>query len=466
MSDANGDGRWALPEGWVWTTLGEACDINMGQSPPSSTYNTEGIGLPFYQGKAEFGALYPTPVKWCSSPQKISEVGDILLSVRAPVGATNVNKETSCIGRGLAAIKPPIQMSNLYFLYYLRYSEQNLIDRATGTTFQAVSGKVVRNHPIPLAPAPDQHRIVAEIEKQFTRLDAAVAALRRAKANLARYKAAVLQAAVEGRLVAQTSEVSETSEVLLARVLAERRAQWEAANPRKQYVEPKGPDVAGLPELPVGWVWASMEQLADIVSGVAKGRKFGNRQPLTLPYLRVANVQQGYLDLSEIKTIEALSEELEAYRLRKNDLLLTEGGDWDKLGRSAIWYGQIEDCIHQNHIFRARPFLSDLSSKWLMFATNSEHGRGYFAKSSKQTTNLASINLTQLRAFPVPIPPLNEQVRLIEQVESLISLVDAAEHSIGANLARADRLRQGVLGKAFRGELVANGETSEVSEDL
>jgi len=120
LAENDVQGKWALPDGWVWTTLEATCEIVMGQSPPSTTYNAEGTGLPFYQGKAEFGDLSPTPIKWCSKPQKIAEPGDVLISVRAPVGPTNLCREKSCIGRGLAAIRPEATMPSLYFLYFLR----------------------------------------------------------------------------------------------------------------------------------------------------------------------------------------------------------------------------------------------------------------------------------------------------------------------------------------------------------
>ncbi len=158
------DGTPPLPDGWVWTTIGEACEVILGQSPPSSTYNADGIGLPFYQGKAEFGDTYPTPVKWCSEPKKIAEAGDILISVRAPVGPTNLCREKSCIGRGLSAIRPKAGMPNLYFFCFLRGIEQDWQSKATGTTFSAISGKILREQQVPLAPLPEQRRIVAEIE--------------------------------------------------------------------------------------------------------------------------------------------------------------------------------------------------------------------------------------------------------------------------------------------------------------
>ncbi|MDI6864979.1 MULTISPECIES: restriction endonuclease subunit S [Thermodesulfovibrio] len=143
-----------LPEGWRWVKLGEAAEIIMGQSPPSKTYNTVRIGLPFYQGKAEFGLIYPIPSKWCSKPKKIAEKNDILLSIRAPVGPTNICFETSCIGRGLAAIR----FGGLYkfLFYYLRNVEREISKIGTGSTFSAISKSQISNlkSQIYLSPSP------------------------------------------------------------------------------------------------------------------------------------------------------------------------------------------------------------------------------------------------------------------------------------------------------------------------
>jgi type I restriction enzyme S subunit len=371
----------------------------------------------------------------------------------------------STFGGFIAAIRTNSLVNPKYLFYYFRSSETQAILRSNSSQTVNIANLSLRSlypTPVPLAPLAEQERIVAEIEKQFTRLDTAVSALRRVRGNLARYKAAVLKAACEGRLVAQDPNDEPASE-LLARISAERRRQWEQSGKKGKYQEPVGVDVdaAELPELPVGWVWTTLDAVASIVSGVAKGRKFGDRKTLHLPYLRVANVQQGYLDLTVIKEIEVLPGELEAYRLEKDDLLLTEGGDWDKLGRSAIWRGQIKNCIHQNHIFRARPYLSLIPTEWLMFVTNSEFGRKYFAGSSKQTTNLASINLTQLRTCPVPLPPVDEIHRIISEVERRLSVVQAVEQVTEANLIRAERLRQAILQRAFSGQLVAQDPNDE-----
>jgi len=166
-------------------------------------------------------------------------------------------------------------------------------------------------------------------------------------------------------------------------------------------------------------------------------------------FKRVANVQRGYLDLSKIKEIEIKVEEKDKYLLEAGDLLLTEGGDADKLGRSAIWHGQVPDCIHQNHIFRARMHLSELAAEWVMQCTNSQYGRQYFLGSAKQTTNLASINMTQLRHFPVALPPLAEQKRIVAKVEALLSLCDA----LSAQVAQAQEVRARLLQAVLNGEV-------------
>ena len=162
---------WQLPYEWDWLSLKELSDVIMGQSPPGSTYNNSGNGLPFYQGKAEFGDVYPTPVKWCTDPRKIAEEGDVLLSVRAPVGPTNLAKEKCCIGRGLAAIRPKGKLSTKYLMFSLRTLETILSGKGTGSTFSAVGKKVLEDFTIPV-PYPNddsrslniQERIVARIE--------------------------------------------------------------------------------------------------------------------------------------------------------------------------------------------------------------------------------------------------------------------------------------------------------------
>ena len=152
-----------------------------------------------------------------------------------------------------------------------------------------------------------------------------------------------------------------------------------------------------------------LEELCDLCSGITKGRKNGSTVTVEVPYMAVANVQDGSLKLDNVKTIEATHEEIHRYRLLPGDLLLTEGGDPDKLGRGAIWNGEITSCIHQNHIFRARKASEYVDMEYLAHLVSSPYGKRYFLRQSKQTTGIASINMGQLKRFPVPLPPLEEQ---------------------------------------------------------
>ena len=172
---------------------------------------------------------------------------------------------------------------------------------------------------------------------------------------------------------------------------------------------------------------------------VAKG-KATQGSTVTLPYLRVANVQDGYVDLSVVKKITLKCSEVNRYRLRLGDVLFTEGGDFDKLGRGTVWNGEIEPCFHQNHVFAVRPDCDYLLPEFLAFQAASEYGRRYFQLSSKQSTNLASINSTQLKQFPVLVPPLPEQRKIneilrtwdqaIEMTEALLATARIQKHGL------------------------------------
>ena len=177
--------------------LKECCTIIAGQSPESKYYNSNGDGLPFFQGKADFGELYPSIRVYCSQPTKIAEKDDILLSVRAPVGPTNLAPCKVCIGRGLTAIRPSEVLLTRYVLLFFRYFEAQLASKGTGTTFKAITQDVVKNLEIPIPPLPEQERIVARIEELFSQLDAGVETLKKTKAQLAVYRQAVLKEAFE-----------------------------------------------------------------------------------------------------------------------------------------------------------------------------------------------------------------------------------------------------------------------------
>ena len=169
-----------------------------------------------------------------------------------------------------------------------------------------------------------------------------------------------------------------------------------------------------------------LEDLCDLCSGITKGRKIDSTVTVEVPYMAVANVQDGSLKLDNVKTIEATPEEIHRYQLMPGDLLLTEGGDPDKLGRGAIWNGEISSCIHQNHIFRARKASQHVDMEYLAHLVSSPYGKRYFLRQSKQTTGIASINMGQLKRFPVPLPPLEEQRRIAAILDKAARIQSAA----------------------------------------
>ncbi|WP_448099122.1 restriction endonuclease subunit S [Luteibacter yeojuensis] len=197
--------------------------------------------------------------------------------------------------------------------------------------------------------------------------------------------------------------------------------------------------------LPEGWQRIRLENIADVRTGLAKG-KTGLRDPVELPYLRVANVQDGHLNLAEIKTIWIERDQIDRYRLRWGDVLMTEGGDFDKLGRGDVWREQIPLCLHQNHVFVVRPDQGRLNPWFLAALAASEHGRNYFLSCAKRSTNLASINATQLKAFPVLLPCLEEQ----RGIAAALAVWDAAIATTDRLLVNSWQHRQALLGKLLQ----------------
>jgi len=188
------------PPGWRWMRLGEVCQVIMGQSPPSKTYNLDGNGLPFYQGKADFGDLYPNPRVWCSSPQKIAYPGDVLLSVRAPIGPTNFAKAKCCIGRGLAALRPRESLDQFWLFFYFRSIEWNLAQIGTGSTFTAITKVDLAQLLIPLPPLDEQRQIVAHLEAVQEKVKALKEVQAATEAELQRLEQAILDRAFRGEL--------------------------------------------------------------------------------------------------------------------------------------------------------------------------------------------------------------------------------------------------------------------------
>nr|WP_275689481.1 restriction endonuclease subunit S [Nitrosomonas oligotropha] len=201
---------------------------------------------------------------------------------------------------------------------------------------------------------------------------------------------------------------------------------------------------------PKGWKTIPLDEIADIHSGITKGRKIREQVLTEIPYMRVANVQDGYIQLDDVATIAISDEEKERYLLMKHDILLTEGGDPDKLGRGAVWQAQIDPCIHQNHIFRVRIRNDEeFMPHYLSTLIGSQYGKRYFLIAAKQTTGIATINKTQLKEFPVLVP----SIQLQKKFSNIVEKIEFQSQKITGNRLMMEKLFVSLTQRAFRGEL-------------
>ncbi len=199
--------------------------------------------------------------------------------------------------------------------------------------------------------------------------------------------------------------------------------------------------------VPEGWKKVPLETIAEVRPGVAKG-KSGLKDPITVPYLRVANVQDGHIDLNDVKDIQIERHQLERYSLKFGDVLMNEGGDFDKLGRGDVWQAQIKPCLHQNHVFAVRPIPQEMDSFYLAALAASGYGKKYFLSCAKRSTNLASINSTQLKEFPVLVPPLPEQ----KKIAKILSVWDKAITTTEQLLTNSQQQKKALMQQLLTGK--------------
>ncbi|MCS5692013.1 restriction endonuclease subunit S [Cyanobium sp. FGCU-6] len=209
----------------------------------------------------------------------------------------------------------------------------------------------------------------------------------------------------------------------------------------------------------VSWSAEPLGAICEIVSGITKDAKKQGHDYREVPYLRVANVQRLQLDLSEVKTIPVKESAIARYRLEPGDILLNEGGDRDKLGRGWIWQGQISECIHQNHVFRARIRDGKALPKWVAYYANTNEARAYFLATGKQTTNLASISKKNLSALPIPLPPIEIQESIITEIDTQLSRLDETVSTLQGIQAKLKQARASILKAAVEGRLTAKKST-------
>ena len=368
----------------------------------------------------------------------------------------------------------PANGIDLRFMFHLVLDDaftSNLNPLQRGTSYPAVRDRDVLSQKVLLPPLAEQHRIVAEIERHLTRLDASVAALKRVQSNLKRYRASVLSAACEGKLVPTEAELAqaegrdyEPADRLLERIFAEGRARWGSQEKRRgKYKEPPTPDMSTLPEPPEGWIWATVGQLSSRIEYGTSTK--ASSVPSGIPVLRMGNIQDGELNFSGLKYLEGDHPETQKTILSHGDLLFNRTNSAKLVGKSAVYKDRHPQACFASYLIRVS-FLSEISSDYVCIFINSRHGRAYIAQVRSQQVGQANVNGTKLAAMTIPLSPLAEQRRIVAEVERRLSVIQQAESTVETNLIRAERLRQSILKQAFSGKLVPQDPNDEPASVL
>lgn len=412
-----------LPEGWVLTEIANVANIIMGQSPPSDTYNTKKIGLPFFQGKAEFTELHPVVRKWCSVSNKIAEPNDILLSVRAPVGATNISNARCCIGRGLSAIR--YQYCHKFLFYYFNLIEKKLDEKGTGTTFRAISGDVIKSFNLPLPPLSEQQRIVAKLEELFSRLDKGVESLKTAQAQLKTYRQAVLKWAFEGKLTNENMKDG---------------------------------------ELPEGWKWVHISDVTNKMdqgwSPKCENEKSNSNNEWAV--IKTTAIQHNNFFGNENKKLPKELKPRTQHELKENDILITRAGPRIRVGVCCLVKTVRPMLLNCDKAYRIKVKNDRIDPAYLVNMLNAPQFLDII-ESCKSGGNDSGLNLTQnvFLSIQIPLPLIHEQSLIVSEIERRLSVCDKLEESIEQSLKQAEALRQSILKKAFEGRLLSETELTE-----
>lgn len=488
----------ALPIGWTWTTVEELLT-----EPPSNGLSIKGSeqppGMPalklsaMREGGFDYAQVRYLPLTDAEADGLLVEAGDFFVS--------RGNGSIHLVGRGTLAQAPPFKviypdtMIRLRVIDVLRQSRwlsvmwSSLLIRAqlekkakTTAGIWKLSQQDIASVTLPLPPLMEQHRIVAAIEQHISDIDAGVAAVERALASLKRYRASVLKAACEGRLVPTEAELArkekrdyEPANVLLRRILKERRARWEAdqlakmkakGQPprddkwRAKYDEPPPCDVTDLPTLPEGWCWATVSQLSNRVTVGHVGPMKHRYAESGVPFLRSQNVRENRFDPEGLLHIpHEFHEELSKSKLKSGDIVVVRSG---AVGTACVIPETIPEANCSDLVIIQGP--TGLVPAYGAYALNSVARK--HIEAGKVGIALTHFNTKSVAELPVPLPPLAEQRRIVAEVDRLLSTADETEQALRAQLARAARLRQAVLKRAFEGKLVPQDPSDEPASAL
>ena len=485
-----------LPLGWAITTIGDLCNSPQYGWTTTASYKSDGVKL-LRSTDISDGSVDWDAVPYCeTAPVEVAKYQlhprDIVIT-RTGVGVGNSflldGCPTAVFASYMIRFAPYLLVNAKYLAYFLKSpSYWNAVTfGSAGIAQPNINAKKLASIEVPLASRNTQDAIVAEIEKQFTRLDAAVVALKRVQANLKRYRAAVLKAACEGRLVPTEAELArkegrsyETGEQLLARILKERRAKWEAAQlvkmqasgkpPKnddwtKKYKEPAPPVMHQLPKLPDGWIWVSLEQV------ICSGPQNGLYKPSTAygagtPILRIDDYQFDFCkNREQLKCLETSEEETLLYGLAPGDTILNRVNSPSHLGKCTVIKAQLCPCVFESNMMRFR--VSDsVDPEWITAVLQTTNGKARLTANAKWAVNQASINQEDVKQTAIPLPPTSEQARILASVKQQLSVNAKAEDEVEIAVGRADRLRQSILKRAFEGKLVPQDPNDEPASAL
>lgn len=393
-----------------------------------------------------WGQFRPDENKLMSDPSRAEprheiRPGDVLVSrantteyVGAPVLVRHTRPRLLLSDKSLRLVpKCGVDAAYLTTILSAPQTRRRISELATGTkdSMRNISQAALLTVEMPtLPPIEEQRRIVDMLEGHLSCLNGAEDLIRKSLKRLD----ALQERTVQGALTAGGPK----------------------GVPASRSIPDAGVDDGQLVDLPEGWSWRRLGEIAEVVGGVTKdAKKQIDPRYVEVPYLRVANVQRGRLDLTMVTTIRVPPEKARALELRRGDVLLNEGGDRDKLGRGWVWDDEIPDCIHQNHVFRARVHDGALEPKLLSWAANTIGGP-WCERNGKQSVNLASISLSRIRLMPIPVPPPEVQSSVVASIEKTIGAANRVRSACEAALGRSAALRRALLMAAFSGRLTGS----------
>ncbi len=367
--------------------------------------------------------------------------------------------ETDVASTAFAVLRPNAKVVDPRFLYHWVTTDEfvrALEPLQRGNQPPSVVDDDVRAQLIPVPPLETQHRIVARMDELFSDLDDGEEAMARARTDIETYRKALLRAAVTGELTAgwrKRSRANQTARELLEGLRPPPCSSNSAMKRQNDLGNDDPVDPTGLPRLPDSWVWTTVGRLGSVTGGVTKSAKRAGL-PVTLPYLRVANVGAGKLDLERVESIGLKESEVHRVLLKIGDLLIVEGnGSIDQIGRSAIWGGQIDPCVHQNHLIKVR-IGDERVTRWLQLWLRSPHGRRELEERANSTSGLHTLSISKIRSVRCPMPPLAELSLLLEQAEDAITAAEAGDREANEMQQSGKLVRQSILAAAFRGKLI------------